>query len=139
MLEQCGPLYTSETGEASLSISLKNPQKDHYLVAIEGVTDRNGAESLRGTELWINKDTRPETEEDEFYYDDLIGLTVFDEQNKESGKIITVEDFGAGPLIEIKPETGESFYLPFADEYILQVDKNARKIVAVIPDEFING
>lgn len=44
------------------------------LAKIDGVGDRNAADLLRGTELYVDRDRLPEPDEDEFYYADLIGL-----------------------------------------------------------------
>lgn len=126
-LEQNGPLYTKETGEDTLSLYLKNPQKDCYIAAVKDITDRNGAEALRGTQLYINRDELPETNEDEYYYEDLIGKQVFDYTEKNIGKVITVNNFGASDLLEIKPQSEDSFFLPFTESYIQDIDyKNNR-------------
>ena len=116
-----GILFTSESGDKTLSLKLKNQTAKHWLAEVGGITDRTEAEKLRGTELYIDKENLPDADEDEFYIADLIGLPCIDTDQKHIGKIIAVENFGASDLLEIKPDSGESFYLPFTDEAVLDI------------------
>lgn len=116
-----GTLFTSESGDKTLSLTLKNPTAKHWLAEVENITDRTQAEKLRGTVFYIDKDALPEPEEGEFYISDLIGLICIDENKKEVGEVIAVENFGASDLLEIKPSGSESFYLPFTDDTVLEV------------------
>lgn len=118
-----GMLFTSESGDKTLSLTLKNATAKHWLAQIEGVTDRNDAEKLRGTELYIDKENLPDANDDEAYIADLIGLACIDKSKKHIGKIIAVENFGASDLLEIKPDGAESFYLPFTDDTILNISE----------------
>ena len=136
-IEDYNPLFTSETGSEQLTLHIKNPIKSGYVAEVEGVTDRNKAETLAMTKLYILKDQLPETDEDEFYYDDLIGCEAY-ENNTLIGKIIAIEDFGAGPLLEIRPSGKPTFYLPFKDEFVPTVDISTKRIEIVIPGGLID-
>lgn len=127
-----GTLFTSESGDKSLSLKLKNATAKHWLAEVKGITDRTEAEKLRGTELYINQNLLPEPNKDEFYIADLIGLPCFDKDNKEIGKVIAVENFGASDLLKIKPSNDESFYLPFTDDTIIEIGDD--KITIEIPE-----
>ncbi len=99
----------------------------YILAEVKGCTSRNDADALRGTELFYNRDDLPETDEGEFYYDDLVGLTVTENDNT-LGKVKSVQNFGAGDLLEIQPTKGKSFFIPYADEFIIAVDLQATTI-----------
>lgn len=129
-------LFTSESGENSLSLKLKNKAAKHWLAEVENISDRTEAEKLRGTTLYINDDTLPETEEGEFYIADLIGLECIDENKKEIGKVIGFENFGASDLLDIKPTGTTSFYLPFNDDTIIEILES--KIIVKIPDGLLD-
>jgi len=131
-----GTLYTSESGSNTLNITLKNATAKHWLAAVEGVSDRNGAEALRGTELYIEQTSLPEIGDDEFYYVDIIGLPAVDESGTEIGKVIAVENFGASDLLEIQPNGAQSFYLPVSDETLLDIKDD--KIVVFIPEGLVD-
>ena len=129
-------LYTTETGDSEISITLKNATAKHWLAEVKDVTDRTEAEKLRGTELFIDQEHLPEPEEGEFYFSDLIGLECFDKDDKPIGKVIAVENFGAGDLLEIQAIGQESFYLPFTDDTILEVLDD--KIIVSIPEGLLD-
>lgn len=118
-----GELYTSEDGAETLHITLKNPLGKYILADIKGCDDRNRSEELKGTELYLDRAALPDLEGDDgFYYDDLIDLKVLNKDDDHIGKVIGVDNFGAGDLIEIQPTSGQSFYVPFIDDYILEID-----------------
>ena len=127
-----GDLYTDKTDDKTLKITPKNATAKHWLAEIDGVTDRTQAETFRGTELYIEQTLLPEIGEDEFYYSDLIGLPAIDEEGKEIGEIIAVENFGASDLLDIKPKGAQSFYLPVTDDTLLEISEN--KVTVAIPE-----
>jgi len=67
------------------------------------IEDRNIAETLTNTELFVPRAVLPTTEEEEFYLADLIGLSARDADGKVIGKIANVLDFGAGASLELNP------------------------------------
>ena len=117
LIQDLSPAYTSENGSDTLAITLKNPSGKYILAAIQGCTTREGSDELRGTELYYDADKLPEPDEGEIYYDALVGLTAF-EDGQEHGKIIAVQNFGASDLLEIKPKGGASYFLPFTEDYV---------------------
>lgn len=99
----------AQGNEYKITISNKNKtvigtsNGDPIIIArIDGVNDRNASEKLRGVELYANRDDFAETDEDEFYYVDLIGLDVIDMNSKKIGRVLNVSEHGAGGIIEIK-------------------------------------
>ncbi len=134
-LTKHGPLFTSENGDKTITVKMKNAANKFWIAEIEGVADRDKAEALRGTKLWIERDKLPEPEgDDEFYYEDLIGMTVKTAADGDVGIVVAVENFGASDLLEVKPPVGPTFYLPYADEYIVEVNLPAKTITAKIPE-----
>lgn len=131
-LEIHGPLYISETGNETLTVGLHNPMGKYHLAEIEGISDRTAAEKLRGMELWLPRDKLPAAEEGEYYHTDLIGLRARDEAGNEVGEIIAVANFGASDLLEIRPPGAESFYLPFIEEYVIDIQKEW--VTVYVPD-----
>ncbi len=127
-------LYTDERADKKISIKLKNPMKDIWLAEVKGVADRNAAELLRGTKLYIDRTAMPETEDGEFYIEDLKGMKVVDKDGKDIGEVLSVENFGASDLLDIKPASGASFYLPFTDNTVLEIDIEGGTITAELPE-----
>jgi 16S rRNA processing protein RimM len=138
LLDQ-SPLFTSEKNDQTVTLTLKSSGgKGIWLAEIPTLTDRNTAEKLRGTELWIGREALPDIEEEDgvYYHADLVGLSAQDEAGQKIGTVIAVENFGAGDLLEIKPETGESFYLPFTADFVLSVDMTARCVTVTRVEDF---
>ena len=66
------------------------------------IPDRTAAEKLRGTELAVSRTALPPLGESEYYHADLIGLAAVSEAGDAIGTVVTVENFGAGDVIEIE-------------------------------------
>jgi len=131
-IDQYGPLFTTEAGSDTITISLKSSTGKHWLASVDGITERNGAERLRNTELWVDRDRLPKLDEGRHYHADLANLPVRDQSGKELGRVITIANFGAGDLLEIQQGAAESFYLPFTKENIVKVEKDG--ITVNIPE-----
>ena len=76
------------------------PHTNVIIARIDGVTDRNTAETLRGTELFISRDTLPAVKPGEYYQADLIGMTVV-RDGVEMGHVVCFQNFGAGDIMEL--------------------------------------
>jgi 16S rRNA processing protein RimM len=81
----------------------------------EGVADRSGAEALRGSLVEIDRTALPRLGDGEYYHADLIGLPAFDRDAQPVGTVTSVENYGAGDLLEIELEGGKRSLIPFRD------------------------
>jgi 16S rRNA processing protein RimM len=130
-----GPLET-EDGHVVQIESLR-PAKDHFVARLAGVSDRNAAERLTNTKLYVSRERLPATEgADEFYHADLIGLAVVDRSGGKLGTVIAIHNFGAGDLIEIRPTNGGATkMLRFDEATVPVVDLAAGRLVIDLPAE----
>lgn len=126
---------TDDSGK-DFQIKLTGVVKDAFIATVIGVADRNGAEALKGTRLYIPRAILPETEDGTYYDADLIGLAAIDQDGKDLGKIMAIHDFGAGPLIEFGVK-GRSFTLPFNDDYVPEVDVDGGKVELFVPEGWL--
>jgi len=99
-----------------------------------GVGDREAAEALRGTVVQISRKHFPSLDDDEYYWVDLIGLEVENLQGECVGKVDSLMDNGAHPILRVRspgvePETQSEMLIPFVDQYVKTVDRAANKIV----------
>jgi len=118
-----GPVETKEGRR--FKIEALNLLKDTVLCRLDGIADRDQAEALKGTELFVSREMLPEldTDDEGWYIADLIGLKVRDQAGAEIGEVLAVENFGAGDLLEIRLRTGgESHFLSFTDANVPIVD-----------------
>jgi 16S rRNA processing protein RimM len=117
-----GPLET-EDGRVFAIESLR-PAKHAFVARLSGVADRDAAERLANTKLYVPRERLPEpVEADEFYHADLIGLRAVDRAGRECGIVVAVHNFGAGDLIELKPtDSAQTELLPFDAVTVPEVD-----------------
>ncbi|PPC87484.1 MAG: 16S rRNA processing protein RimM [Hyphomicrobium sp.] len=108
---------------------------DKGIVArIDGVTDRNSAEALRGQDLYVERAKLPPANDEEFYHADLIGLTAITGDGSALGRIIAVQNFGAGDLIEIrKDDESTTELIPFTKTNVPIVDFENGRVTVVAP------
>lgn len=78
------------------------------------IADRNAAEALRGTDLTVPRSALPPLADGDYYHVDLIGLTARDAAGIAIGTVVTVENFGAGDILEIERPEGKRFMVPVA-------------------------
>ncbi|MDK3022987.1 ribosome maturation factor RimM [Cupriavidus taiwanensis] len=98
-----------------------------------GVADRNLAEALRGRRVWIRRADFPAPQEDEFYWVDLIGCSVSNEQGELLGEVSGLIDNGAHQILQVafvQPDgkAGERL-IPFVDAFLRTVDTAGKRIV----------
>jgi 16S rRNA processing protein RimM len=124
------------SGAAGLTLLSARPHKGGIVGRAQEIATREEAEALRGLQLYVPRDALPPTEdEDEYYLVDLIGLAVETPQGEPLGVVRTVQDFGAGDLLEIQPPQGASWWLPFTREAVPEVRLAERRIIAIPPTE----
>ncbi|SEG83230.1 16S rRNA processing protein RimM [Bosea lathyri] len=127
-----GPLL-DERGRR-FEIAEARAAKEVVVARIKGVTSREGAESLAGVQLFIERDKLPETEdEDEFLQADLVGCAVVGPDGVVLGTVTTVANYGAGDLLDIKLPDGRSVLMPFTKAFAPRIDIAARRIEAEPP------
>lgn len=96
-----------------------------WLLSLEGVCDRNAAETLRSHTLFIDKDRLPPLAEDEVFLSDLPGLTVFVVENGKESElgVITAAEAPAGQVLwTIRTPAGKEVLFPAVEEFILCLD-----------------
>ena len=131
-LPSYGP-FTDASGVDVYNINVTGHSRGLLLGRVNDVRDRNSAEALVGTELYINRDILPPAEDDEFYYADLVGLNVLLESGEVYGRVRSVQEYGAGDVLEIMGLNGQTSLLPFTREIFPVVEMNAGCLVMVPP------
>jgi 16S rRNA processing protein RimM len=128
-----GPLE-AEDGRI-FEIESMRPAKDHFVARFSGVADRDAAEQLANIKLYVPRERLPPpAEPDEFYHADLVGLTVVDRAGHRLGTVVAVHNFGAGELIELRPDTSDKTeFVPFDEATVPEVDIAAGRLVVDQP------
>ncbi len=114
----------SNKNKATIGNSFGNPI---IIAKIDGINDRNAAEELNGLEIFALREDFDELPENEFYYSDLIGLDVIDENLCKIGIVKSVSDFGGGAFLEIEfaikyQNFNKLESIPFKNEFFPEVN-----------------
>jgi len=133
-----GPLL-DKAGRPVLTPQSARPGKDHFIVRPKEQKQKEEWDAMRGTLLHVPRSSLPDADEDEFYIEDLVGLDVFAGGAERAGRIRSVQDFGAGDLIEIDLSGGGSVMVPFTLADVPVVDLAARRIVVPGLEEWTGG
>lgn len=103
------------------------------LAILDGVTDRDAAQALSGTDIWVPRSQLPEPGDGQYYWNDLVGATVFTDQGEELGVVDYLFATGANDVMVVVAE-GEERLLPFTTDIVLSVDIPDKKvIVSLLP------
>jgi 16S rRNA processing protein RimM len=133
LLFRSSGVFIDETTQKRVVLSSKaEPKPNFFIASIEGMSDRNEAERARGLSFYIDRDDLPDAE-DGLYHSDIEGMVVVTPEGKDLGKVLRVQNFGAGDLLEIQ-KSAETYYIPFAEPYLVSVDAADRKIVMNEPE-----
>lgn len=102
---------------------LKDDGKGGAIARFAEITDRSGAERLRGTALTVPRASLPPLPEGEYYYADLIGLPAVATTGEALGTCVAVENFGAGDVLEIERPAEEGkkptrFMVPMREDAV---------------------
>lgn len=121
-LDKYGPLE-DKSGSRKFVLKVSGFAKDDLRAKITGVDDRNAAEALKGTELYVEREALPELPVEEFYHADLIGLDAKEASaGRKIGKVEALYNFGANDIIELRMENGKLEMLPFNKQYVPEVN-----------------
>lgn len=123
-----GPVE-DETGTRRFDLTVTGRVKGMVLARLDGVTDRDAAEALKGVRLYVARAALPAPDEESFYQADLVGLRVESVDGAEVGRVKAVQNYGAGDLLEIAPDRGASFFLPFTRAAVPVVDLDGGRVV----------
>ena len=101
----------------ALTLKSLRPGNNGAIARFAEVADRNAAEAMRGTELTVPRSALPPLAEGEYYHVDLIGLPAVSAAGEPLGRVVAIDNFGAGDVIEIeRPSTekgaGKRFMVP---------------------------
>jgi len=94
---------------------LRDDGKGGAIARFTEVADRTAAEKLRGTLLTVPRSALPPLEEGEYYHADLIGLPAISDEGQALGQVVSVENYGAGDLLEIERPGGKRFLVPMIE------------------------
>ena len=128
----------------ALNVNGVRDQGDAIVALAPEIPDRDAAEAMKGVRVFVSRSTFPAPDPDEFYWIDLIGLSVFNRDGAALGDVIGLIDTGPHCVLRVKPAApavegtdattpaepaADERLIPFVDAYVDSVDLPGRRIV----------
>ena len=106
-------------------------------VKFEGVDSEDQAKSMVKKKLFLPLDFLPDLESQDFYLHEVIGFEIVDRNHGEIGTIADIVESNTNPIFKIDHPNGNEILIPMADDFILNVDKQNRRIEVACPEGLI--
>jgi 16S rRNA processing protein RimM len=129
-------LLTSEDDAGQRYTILKaTPQRKGILLFLEGIDNRELAEDLVGKKIFIDRAQLTEPEEDTWYWQDLLGLDVFDDRKGFIGKITDIIPTGANDVLVVTDKTRETL-VPMHKHFVDSVNIETGIVRTTLPEDY---
>jgi 16S rRNA processing protein RimM len=119
----------------ALKILAVREHGDGIVANVQDVGDRNGAEALRGARIFVSRANFPKVDTDEYYWVDLIGLTVVNRAGETLGEVVGLMDTGPHSVLRIMPpglvapvKPDQERLVPFVSAFVDDVSLDQRRI-----------
>jgi 16S rRNA processing protein RimM len=131
-----GPKPAAPRYPPLLRITHSKEQGDAVVATAQELPDRNAAEAMKGARIFIARSSFPTAGDGEYYWIDLIGLSVVNREGELLGEVIDLIDTGAHSVLRLRrpdaaadasPDAAERL-IPFVAAYVDGVDLAARRI-----------
>ncbi len=99
-----------------------------FILSLDGFSDINQVLSLTGSELCLKRSQLPVPDEDEYYWRDLIGLTVHTDQGIELGTLVDIFETGSSDIYVVRGGTKE-YLIPAIADVIAKIDIAGKKMI----------
>jgi 16S rRNA processing protein RimM len=126
-------------GRADQTVRIVTARRHHgaMLLTLEGIGDREAADSLRGARLEVDAAEVPEPPDGFYYHFQLVGCECHDAREGHLGVVCDVVDDGGGSLLVVEKDGGGRVPIPFVNAFLLEVDLDGRRIDVSLPEGLI--
>jgi 16S rRNA processing protein RimM len=119
-----------------LAVKEAKIHNDVLVVKLQSIDDRDAAVACKGKQIAVPRASLPKLDDEEYYWSDLIGLNVKNQQNVDFGKITDVFATGANDVVVAKSDDGVERLIPYIAQAILEVDLEAKTMLVDWDAEF---
>jgi len=121
-----------EENFTELDLIFKRMSKGQAVVRINSYNTYDSVKNLYGKKIFVQRKKFPKIKKNEYYHVDLIDCEILSLDKKNLGKVKSIENYGAGDLINIDSKNNKEFYMPIDKENIVSIDLK-KKIIIVNP------
>jgi 16S rRNA processing protein RimM len=124
------PWYVRSDGDwGPLAVDGAKRHQKGVVAHVDGIDDRTAIERYRGLEIGVAEDTLPAPEKNEYYWNDLVGLRVQNNEGATLGEVVRLIETGAHDVLVIEGEAGQ-ILVPFVRQIVTSVDLDAGRMIA---------
>ncbi len=129
-LKAGSPVVLEVEGQrAEKRIEALRPYKKHFLLRLEGVNDIDEAEGYRAAEMYLREEDLADPGEDGYYWSQVVGLAVEDEEGRRVGEVTEVMETPAHDVFICRSEaSGEEFLVPAVRRFVAEVDVKGGRV-----------
>ena len=113
---------------------VRHDKGQFVILALAEVTTRDAAEALAKRELYLPEDLLEALDETSFYYHEVTGLPVMDDQLGEIGTVKEVREHPGQDLLRVNHTSGKEILIPITDAFIPRIDREAGTLHTNLPD-----
>jgi len=101
-----------------------------FVVKLVGIDNPEQAKPLAGASIYVARDKLPLLSPGEYYWVDLIGLTVENQSGRQLGKVSEILETGANDVLVVSSDKADDILIPYViDHYVLKIDLDEQKII----------
>ena len=131
-------LLEGPSGETkSFGVAGCRPNKKAFLLSLEGIDSREGAEALRDHRIVSRRSDLPQTDPGVYYWVDLIGMDVFEKDGRRLGRLDSIMETGSADVYVIKGDAANQakteILIPALESIVLNVDTEAKTMMVSLP------
>ncbi|WP_201533805.1 ribosome maturation factor RimM [Psychrobacter ciconiae] len=127
-------------GLKPLTVTSWRHQGSGLVAQFKEIPDRNIAETMNGVTIWAAKDSLPKPDEDEYYWSDLVGLHVVNEQGETLGDITEMFETGAHDVMQVSATKdsldAEERLIPWHQQTVIKVDLANKTVTVDWPSDY---
>jgi 16S rRNA processing protein RimM len=118
----------------SLSVNWARPHKQGVVLSFKGIDTRSDAEALIGSKLFIHKKELPEPEPGDYYWTDIIGLSVYRGDGNYLGKITSILPTGSNDVYIVRDEDNKETLIPALESVVIEIDVEQKMMRVDLPE-----
>jgi 16S rRNA processing protein RimM len=115
----------------------ERPHKDGLIAVLEGIQDRNAAEAIAKSPVYVSNDVLVSEEGEQIFLHEILQFDVVDPHGAILGRIESFQDNGAQDLLEVRTSKGLSL-VPFVDDFIVEIDFDKKQVRMDLPPGLID-
>jgi len=130
-------VVSAKGSEKIFKIKWIKPHGRVVLLSLEGIENRDQAETLIGSELFVKRDSLPKLVDGSYYWLDIIGLAVFTNDEKYIGRVESIIPTGSNDVYVVKDaqkDRDNEILIPAIESAVLEIDLEQKRMIVDLPE-----